>query len=95
MCVTTPVVAMVIMMMVGRAEAVTRTRTGASGTEWSDAGNWGGIAPSAGDDLVFPRGAMNTNNHNDYPPDTMFTSITAGGYTLGGNAIGPWQGRYI
>jgi hypothetical protein len=86
-CVTTPVVVMVMMMVVGCAEAVTRTWTGASGTEWSDAGNWGGTAPAAGDDLVFPRGAMHTNNHNDYPPGTTFASITAGGYTIGGNAI--------
>ena len=87
-CVTTPVVAMVmVMMMVGRAEAATRTWTGASSTEWSDPGNWGGTAPSAGDDLVFPSGAMNTNNHNDYAPDTIFASITAGGYRFSGNAI--------
>ncbi len=35
-----------------------RTWTGGDTTNnWTDPGNWGGTAPVAGDDLVFPAGA--------------------------------------
>ena len=53
-------------------------------------GNWGGTAPVAGDDLVFPANALNTTNTNDLPADTAFDSISLfpiPSYTVTGNAI--------
>src|SRR5262245_18156133 len=52
--------------------------------------NWkGGIAPEAGDDLVFPAGAARRDNRNDFAPNTKFDSIriAGSGYSLGGNAV--------
>ena len=74
------------------ARAVTRTWTGAGADDnWTTAANWGGTAPSAGDDLVFPGGTPRLNPNNDFPPSTSFNSITfnggSGGYTLSGNAV--------
>lgn len=65
--------------------------TGAVNGLWSNGGNWtGGVAPVAGDQLVFPDGALNTNNANDLPAGTVFSSlsITGGSYQIGGNLIG-------
>src|SRR5689334_6530643 len=75
-----------------RAEAATSTWTGAGATAaWSDPGNWGGVAPVPGDDLVFPAGGlvMNTANTNDFADGTNFRSITFGGgnYAIGGNRV--------
>jgi autotransporter-associated beta strand protein len=69
--------------------ATTRTWTGTNSGAWSDGGNWGGAAPVAGDDLVFPTGAANQTNSNDFAAGTSFNSIaiTGGTYTLNGNAI--------
>ena len=68
-----------------------RTWTGAVSALWSDAGNWGGTAPVEGDALVFPLGALNTTNTNDFPAGTLFNSVTFQGccapYVLTGNAI--------
>jgi len=74
------------------AHAVTRTWTGAGGDDnWSTAANWGGVAPSAGDDLVFPGGTPRLTPNNDLAANTSFNSISftggSGGYTLSGNAI--------
>ena len=72
--------------------AATRTWTGGgSNNNWTTPANWGGTAPSAGDDLVFT-GNTRTTNTNDYPASTSFASITflsgAGTFTLNGtNAI--------
>ena len=56
------------------APAVT-TWTGAStDTNWTDAANWGGTAPVAGDDLVFPSVTNETAN-NDFAANTNFNSI--------------------
>ena len=78
-------------LLAGSADAATRTWTGAVSGLWSDAGNWGGIAPVAGDDLVFPVGALNTTNTNDLPPGTMFNSVSLinpqGSYALTGSGI--------
>ena len=51
--------------------------------------NWGGTAPVAGDDLVFPAGAARLSNTNDFGDGTAFNSITISGtgYTLAGNRI--------
>ena len=67
-------------------------------SNWSDGNNWvGGVAPtgqvdagttSTYDDLVFPSGAKNTTTNNDLSGATFNSiSISASGYTLGGNAL--------
>jgi fibronectin-binding autotransporter adhesin len=69
--------------------AATRTWTGTTSALWSVAGNWGGTAPVAGDDLVFPNGTSNMTNTNDFPAGTNFNSLTftGGPYTITGNGI--------
>jgi len=64
---------------------------GARGDGWSDVGNWVGLGvPTAGDDLHFPAGAMQTANVNDFPAGTTFGSLTysGAGYTASGNELG-------
>jgi fibronectin-binding autotransporter adhesin len=76
--------------------ADTRTWTGAGGNKlWTNPANWGGTAPSAGDDLVFP-GAVHRDAQNDFPAGTGFHSIVIlaappVGYVITGNriALGP------
>ncbi len=63
---------------------------GGRSANWSDPANWaGGVAPVAGDDLVFPGTAARLAATNDFPADTAFHSITiAGGdYVLAGNLL--------
>ncbi|HVE73418.1 MAG TPA: VCBS repeat-containing protein [Thermoanaerobaculia bacterium] len=68
-----------LVLLASATSAATRTWTGASGTLWTDAGNWqGGVAPAPGDALVFPRTAPNLTNTNDYPVDTIFHSLSLG-----------------
>lgn len=63
---------------------------GGADDNWTNAANWGGVAPSPGDDLVFA-GSTRLTPNNDFPADTSFSSITfsagAGGFALGGNRI--------
>ena len=76
------------------AHAATRTWDGGGADNfWTNAANWGGTAPVAGDNLIFPGTApadslVNTNN---FPANTTFGSITITGtnYNLSpfGNAI--------
>ena len=69
--------------------AATRTWTGTTSGTWSVASNWGGTAPSAGDDLVFST-ANNTAMNNDFPANTVFHSMTFNASTnwiILGNAI--------
>src|SRR5947199_46090 len=50
------------------ALAATRTWTGAAADgDWTEPANWGGLAPVAGDDLVFPAGALRLTNTNNFP----------------------------
>jgi autotransporter-associated beta strand protein len=71
-----------------------RTWTGL-GTDnlWSDNRNWANnIGPSSGDDLVFPKSALqltSVNNLGSTNSPFTFKTITlnGGGYTLGGNPI--------
>ena len=70
--------------------AAVRTWTGAgANNNWTTAANWGGTAPVAGDDLVFPAGAARLSNTNNYANGTAFNSITLSGtgYALAGNRI--------
>jgi hypothetical protein len=56
---------------------------------WTTPENWvGDVAPSAGDNLIFPAGAAQLENVNDYPSTTVFGSITVSGsgYNFQGNA---------
>ena len=57
---------------------------------WTTAANWvGDVAPNPGDDLVFPSGAAQLTNVNDFVAGTAFQSIgvTAGGYQISGNSV--------
>ena len=72
------------------ALAATKTWTGLGGdANWQTGGNWGGTAPLAGDDLVFPAGAAQTTNTNNFPAGTSFNSLafSGNGYVIGGNRI--------
>ena len=74
------------------AFAVNRTWTGGGADDnWTTAANWGGTAPSAGDDLEFPGGTPRLSPNNDFPAGTSFASIAftglTGGYTLTGNGV--------
>jgi len=57
---------------------------------WSDANNWGGAAPSAGDALFFG-GSTGLFNNNDLAANTSFNGVTfnsgADPFSLGGNQI--------
>src|SRR5262249_30252402 len=74
--------------------ASTRTWSGKGpDTLWSDPANWQeNVAPTAGNDLFFPDGALQTmTSTNNFALGTVFNSInftgTAGGYDLQGNSI--------
>ncbi len=76
----------------GSAFAATRTWTGTgSDPNWTTAANWGGTTPATGDDLVFPGGAAQPINNNDFEAGTSFNSISftgaSGGYVLNGNDV--------
>jgi hypothetical protein len=68
-----------------------KTWTGAVSNLWSNGGNWSdGVAPIAGDKLIFPPGALNQSNANDLAAGVMFQSLvfTGAGYVIDGNTIG-------
>ncbi len=77
------------------AFAATATWTGGgSDTNMNTAANWGGVAPVAGDDLVFPANITNRTVVNNYVAGTSFNSITFNGavstasnYVLSGNDV--------
>lgn len=56
---------------------------------WSDAANWSGAIPVAGNILDFGPGALQKMTVNDLAPRTLFNAIRfeESGYTLTGNAI--------
>lgn len=62
---------------------------GGADAKWSTAANWsGGVAPTAGDSLVFA-GTTRTSSTNDLAAGTSFASIEfqKGNFTLAGNSI--------
>lgn len=63
--------------------------TGSSSPFWTDPGNWqSGVAPVSGDNLFFTLGNFsNSSNYNDFPSDTIFSTITIGEGNLGANYI--------
>src|SRR6476659_1615277 len=72
------------------APAIATWDGGGANNFWSTAANWvGDVAPNPGDDLVFPTGAAQLTNFNDFAVGTSFQSIsvTAGGYVISGNAV--------
>lgn len=83
--------ALILLMssMAAPLTAATRTWTGTANANWTVSSNWGGTAPVAGDDLVFPAGAANEDNVNDFPAGTAFHSLTFTGdnYSLGGSRV--------
>jgi len=56
---------------------------------FSNAGNWSGGTPVAGDDLVFPVAATRFTATNDFSPNREFQSLSFQGatYVIGGNPI--------
>src|SRR4029434_11138134 len=54
---------------------VPKTWTGAVNALWSQAGNWAGGVPQAGDAIWFPSGAANLSNTNDLPSGTVFSAL--------------------
>lgn len=56
---------------------------------WTNASNWTGAAPATGTTLIFSTGAPQKSNVNDFPANTLFTSLVFqdAGYVLTGNAI--------
>ena len=76
------------------APAVSTWDGGGADNHWTTAANWvGDVAPQPGDDLVFPSGAAQLANVNDFPAGTAIHSIAIGDqtfaprYQLSGNAI--------
>ncbi|MBK6489448.1 MAG: hypothetical protein IPF98_21920 [Gemmatimonadetes bacterium] len=70
----------------------TRTWTGGgANNNWTTAGNWGGIAPVAGDNLVFDAAGVAVRNApaNNFANGTIFGTITvsAAGYTFTGSSV--------
>lgn len=73
------------------AAADTHTWTGlGANNNWTNAANWGGTAPVAGDSLTFD-GTTRRVNTNNFTANTTFSNITfnggAGAFTLKGNAF--------
>src|SRR5437870_2460849 len=82
---------LVLFFIVPGASAALRTWDGGgTNTFWNNPTNWAGdVAPVAGDDLLFPAGALNLVNVNNFPAGTTFNSLifAGGGYSLSGNSI--------
>jgi autotransporter-associated beta strand protein len=63
---------------------------GGTDNHWTTAANWvGDIAPQSGDDLVFPSGAAQLGNVNDFAVGTAFASLSVAdaGYQVSGNSV--------
>src|SRR5262245_10852883 len=72
------------------APAIATWDGGGADNHWTTAANWAGdVAPNPGDQLVFPDGAAQLTNVNDFASGTTFQSlaITGSYYLLNGNII--------
>ncbi len=79
-------------LLIPSAHAATRTWDGGGADNfWTSATNWvGDVAPVAGDDLIFPGGAVaRLSNSNNFPANTAFNGITLAGtnYVLKGSNV--------
>lgn len=90
------ILAVMMMSCALGARAATRTWTGAANGNWSNAANWGGVAPAAGDALVFPASASTFATNNDLSAGTSFASLAfQAGYTVNGNAFTVTNGMSV
>lgn len=55
--------------------ATTRNWTGTTSGNWGDASNWGGVAPVAGDDLVFANATNANGLNNNFTAGMAFHSL--------------------
>src|SRR5207244_2125933 len=72
------------------APAVATWDGGGADNRWMTAANWAGdVAPQPGDDLVFPSGAAQLTNVNDFAAGTEMNSLAvhSGGYQISRNLI--------
>jgi autotransporter-associated beta strand protein len=72
------------------AIARTETWTGLGGdNNWSTAANWDtNVAPTGGEDLIFPTGAAQLSNNNDLTGMSFHSiEVDSGGYDINGNAV--------
>jgi autotransporter-associated beta strand protein len=78
-----------LLLAAPRVQAAVKTWDGSSSGYWGSSANWtGGVAPVNGDDLVFPSGAANLVNTNNYTSlKVNSVTFTGFGYTLRGNAL--------
>lgn len=80
-----------VIVSASSADAATKTwSTTPSNGSWSNGANWvGGIAPVAGDALVFPASSSILSTTNDLANGIAIASLTfdGTGYSLSGNAI--------
>ncbi|HRT59041.1 MAG TPA: hypothetical protein P5038_20640, partial [Candidatus Paceibacterota bacterium] len=79
-----------LLLLLGlNAQAAVKTWDGSSSGNWATAANWtGNVAPVDGDDLVFPPGAANLANTNNFAALKVSSIVfTGSGYTLRGNAL--------
>jgi fibronectin-binding autotransporter adhesin len=83
-------IALTLGLAAGWAHATTKTWNGAVNNLWSNAGNWSGGVPVAGDRIVFSATGSNRTTINDLAAGTVFYDITFLGnnYVVNGNAIG-------
>ncbi len=81
----------------GHVAAATATWDGGgSDNNMNTAQNWtGDVAPSAGDDLVFPAGTARKTITNNYTAGTSFNSITFSGSTSSGETNYTFSGNSI
>jgi fibronectin-binding autotransporter adhesin len=79
-----------VMGTAGDAHAATKTWNGTVNNLWSNAGNWSGGVPVAGDRIVFSASGSNRTTTNDLAAGTVFYDITFLGnnYVINGNALG-------
>src|SRR5688572_8496516 len=84
-------VPMILLMCSINAMSVTKTWDGGGAdSNWQTAANWvNDIAPTAGDDLVFPATAAQFSTNNNFFLLTSFNTIKiqGGAYTLSGSLI--------
>src|SRR5437867_1493445 len=80
----------VVLGLAGSAKGASRFWTGGANGNFNNVGNWlGGVAPVAGDDLVFQAGVTQLLVTNNFSPNRAFSSLLFQGsnYFVRGNPI--------